>query len=218
MASISYDPSVHGFNGPVNVSYSNFVYNQTGNLFTALNELGIPIASDPNSGDVAGASFMPLNIDPINQTRCSARTAYYKPYTARPNLWVSTGQHVTQILLEGSTQDATSSQPIAGDFSVGQGNTSNSGTLFGNMSSMPMMTGRVTIPRAIPRLRTSWEKTKRWLGIQSRQTTVSSNNITSVRAVGVQASRPQPEYVLLFNIRLVREQCTKSKNQRHSNS
>lgn len=99
---ISYNPSVHGFNGPVNVSYSNYVYNQTSILFAALAELGIPIAADPNSGDIAGAFFLPLDINPVQQTRCDARSAYYQPYMSRPNLWVSTGQKVTKILFEGS--------------------------------------------------------------------------------------------------------------------
>ncbi|GAB7338874.1 hypothetical protein MBLNU457_5560t1 [Dothideomycetes sp. NU457] len=76
---IALDPTVHGNSGPVNVSYSNFVFDQTMNFFDALSELGIPASVDPNAGTVAGAAFMPLDLDPFNQTRSTARKAYYDP-------------------------------------------------------------------------------------------------------------------------------------------
>jgi len=182
--SINYDPSVHGFEGPVNVSYSQYVFNQTANLFTALNELGIPMAPDPNSGDVAGASFMPVDIDPINQTRCSARTAYYDPYSSRPNLWISTGQTVTQILFEGFSGNANSTAPVSGDSSVGQGNPSNTGNYFGNASS-PINTVHRKLELRNAGRGKMWMAVKRWLGLPTRQTTPSAPN-TGLRAIGVE--------------------------------
>lgn len=62
-----------------------------------------------------------MNIDPTSQERCTARRAYYDPYSSRPNLWVSTGQTVTQILFADRDANADASMPIFGDESVGQG-------------------------------------------------------------------------------------------------
>jgi len=93
-----YSP-VHGYVGPVNVSYPAYFWNQSAALFGALNELGMPTAYDPNTGWIAGASFLPMDLDPGTEERSTARRAYYDPYVSRPNLWVSTGQTVTQILL-----------------------------------------------------------------------------------------------------------------------
>lgn len=83
---VAFDPTVHGNSGPVNVSYSPFVFNQTWNFFNALSELGIPTTADTNDGTVAGTAFMPLDLDPVNQTRSTARKAYYDPHMSRPNL------------------------------------------------------------------------------------------------------------------------------------
>lgn len=92
-------PPVHGYSGPVNVSFPRYFWNSSAVLFSALNEVGIPTAYDPNTGWIAGASFLPMDLDPVTEERSTARRAYYDPYVSRPNLWVSTGQVVTQILL-----------------------------------------------------------------------------------------------------------------------
>ena len=91
--------AAHGYSGPVNVSFPKYFWNSSEMLFGALNEMGIPTAYDPNSGWIAGASFLPMDLDPTTQERSTARRAYYDPIVSRPNLWVSTGQVVTQILL-----------------------------------------------------------------------------------------------------------------------
>ena len=98
--SIEDDPFVHGSDGPVNVGYPEYYWNSSSILFTALNELGVPTAFDPNAGNVAGASFLPLDITPGTEMRADARRAYYDPYADRPNLWVSTGSTATQILFD----------------------------------------------------------------------------------------------------------------------
>ncbi|KXL43916.1 GMC oxidoreductase [Acidomyces richmondensis BFW] len=118
--SIEYDPNVHGYAGPVNVSYPNFIWNQSAYFFAALNELGVPTAFDPNTGEIAGASFLPLDLDPQDEMRSSADKAYYNPYVSRPNLYVSTGQYVTQILFAGTTPNTNASTVTTGDNSVGQ--------------------------------------------------------------------------------------------------
>ena len=87
---INQNPLVHGNDGPVNVSFSSYIYNETVNFFSALEELQMPVSYDPNDGTTAGASFLPLSLNPANQTRCDARSAYFEPYAARPNLWIAT--------------------------------------------------------------------------------------------------------------------------------
>ncbi|RMZ09155.1 hypothetical protein D0862_03707 [Hortaea werneckii] len=110
--SIEADLDVHGFDGPVQVSFPHYMWNSSAILFDALNELGVPTAYDPNTGQVAGASFLPLNLQPDMQTRSTARTAYYDPIIARPNLWVSTGQYVTQVIFDGKQ---TNLNAVVGD-------------------------------------------------------------------------------------------------------
>lgn len=110
--SIEADADVHGYDGPVKVSFPHFMWNSSAVLFEALNELGVTTAYDPNAGLIAGASFLPLNLDPALQTRSTARTAYYDPVLGRANLWVSTGQYATRILFDGrdGAIDVTASQ------------------------------------------------------------------------------------------------------------
>jgi choline dehydrogenase len=65
-----------------------------------LQELGIPILPDPNNGTSAGGMLIPNSINPENQTRSDARTAYYDGFiNTRPNFHVATGQHVTRVLI-----------------------------------------------------------------------------------------------------------------------
>lgn len=84
--SINTDASLHGFSGPVNVSHPQYLWNTSKNFFAGLKELGIPTAYDTADGVTAGASFLPLDLDPVTQTRCTARRAYLDPVVARPNL------------------------------------------------------------------------------------------------------------------------------------
>ena len=119
--SIQEYPGAHGFEGPVHVSYPKYFWNSSAMLFTALKEIGVPTAYDPNTGWIAGASFLPIDVDPGTEERSTARRAYYDPYAFRPNLWVSTGQVVTQILCEDRPANSIASNPTPGDTSVGEG-------------------------------------------------------------------------------------------------
>nr|POE98775.1 choline dehydrogenase, mitochondrial [Quercus suber] len=130
--SIQEEMGVHGFAGPVNISFPRYFWNSSSMLFSALNELGVPTAYDPNDGLIAGASFLPLSMNPSDESRCTARRAYYDPATDRPNLWISTGQHVTQILFENSPSNANATALTPNDLSVGQGSSSGStNSLYG---------------------------------------------------------------------------------------
>ncbi|KAG9763209.1 alcohol oxidase, partial [Aureobasidium melanogenum] len=140
---INQNPLVHGNSGPVNVSYSNYIYNETVNFFSALEELQMPVSYDPNDGTTAGASFLPLSLNPGNQTRCDARAAYFEPYAARPNLWIATNQYVTRILFEGGFGNPNTTISTPGDASTGQGNSfSRPGGLFPNITQSAITTKR----------------------------------------------------------------------------
>ncbi|KIV85530.1 hypothetical protein PV11_01215 [Exophiala sideris] len=96
------NPNVHGTSGPVQVSYPNYYWPQTNNWFEALHELGIPTSAEPNEGLSAGGYFLPLDIDPINQTRSDARRSYYDPNIARTNFNVQDNSQVTRVLFDTS--------------------------------------------------------------------------------------------------------------------
>ncbi|THW96949.1 hypothetical protein D6D18_05617 [Aureobasidium pullulans] len=199
---INQNPLVHGNKGPVNVSFSSHIYNETVNFFSALNELQMPVSYDPNDGATAGASFLPLALNPANQTRCDARSAYFEPYAMRPNLWVSTNQHVTRILFEGGSGNPNTTTPTPGDSSVGQGSSfSRPDGLFSNITQNGIASRRRMF-RPVYRI---LDSLKQRLGMRKRQPT--NTPVTSVgsllRANGVEfasaASEPRR------NITAVRE-------------
>ncbi|KAK8171384.1 hypothetical protein BKA80DRAFT_306129 [Phyllosticta citrichinensis] len=101
------DSSVHGASGPVNVSFQGYFYPSTQNVYAALNELGVPTdSSDPNNGQSAGNSFLPMSMDPMSKTRSDARRALYDPVASRDNLYISNGQFVTKLNIENVVQPA----------------------------------------------------------------------------------------------------------------
>jgi len=73
----------------------------TGLFLEGLQELGIPILTDPNNGSAAGGMLLPYTINPDNQTRSYARTGYFDGFIdSRPNFHVATGQLVIRLLLD----------------------------------------------------------------------------------------------------------------------
>lgn len=101
----------------------------------------MPVSYDPNDGTTAGASFLPLSLNPANQTRCDARLAYYEPYAARPNLWIATNQYVTRILFEGGSGNPNTTIPTPSDASTGQGSSfSRPDGLFSNITQSAVTT------------------------------------------------------------------------------
>lgn len=156
---------VHGYDGPVNVSFPRYFWNSSAALFGALNEVGIPTAYDPNSGLVAGASFLPMDVDPESQERCTARRAYYDPIASRPNLWVSTGQTVTQVLFANREPNVEASTPVDGSTSNGQGNSPGiAAGIFGMLTTLnSTQISQSGQPRKRALLRGFWEGLKRAL-------------------------------------------------------
>lgn len=94
-----------------------------------------------------GAAFCPTDLDPNNQTRSDARRTYYDPYVSRNNLYVTCGQHVTQVLIEGIAENAQASNQSSGGSGDGDGSASQSGGLFGTGSNAPLSTENVTSSR-----------------------------------------------------------------------
>lgn len=118
----------------------------------------MPTAYDPNTGLIAGASFLPLDLDPATEERSDARKAYYDPYASRPNLWVSTEQVVTQILFANAPTSADSPMSEAYDSLDGQGSSPGmhegifGGSTTFNVSSSALRQPRIPFRKAIQRL------------------------------------------------------------------
>ncbi|KIW82036.1 hypothetical protein Z517_05063 [Fonsecaea pedrosoi CBS 271.37] len=100
---VTFDESMHGFAGPVNVSYPQYFWPQTGNWFKALNTLHIPDCFDPNDGLSAGSYFLPSSIDPVNQTRSDARRAYHDMAAGRPNYHLITNAQVGRVFFDSNS-------------------------------------------------------------------------------------------------------------------
>lgn len=118
------------------------------NFFQALEEVDIPIISDPNAGGEAGGYYLPSSMHPTNQTRSDARRAYMDPFIWRPNFHVLYNSQVTQILFQNFSTNV--SQPFTGGNPSGRGNaTSTTSNLFGG-SYGPTSTRPVTPPTTEP--------------------------------------------------------------------
>jgi choline dehydrogenase-like flavoprotein len=67
-------------------------------MINATRELGIETSYDQASGFALGGYFCPHNQNPADETRSSAKEAYYDTARNRSNLEIITGQRVTRIL------------------------------------------------------------------------------------------------------------------------
>jgi len=196
------DTSVHGYAGPVNVSFPNYTWNASINLFSALNELGVPTAFDPNAGDVAGASYLPFDLEPVTQTRNTARRAYFDSVVSRPNLWVSTEKTVTQVLFNGADSNPDASTPVMQELSLGQGTSPGiTGGIFGNGSVLNI----TSLPPVPPlrggyskrsRLRTAWVRLKRSLRFFQRQHRTPSGSPLTATGVEFASDAQSPRQTI----------------------
>ncbi|KAL2256053.1 hypothetical protein VTK26DRAFT_2264 [Humicola hyalothermophila] len=101
------EDSMHGTEGPLEVTYPNFVYNQSTNFLRALSELGLPHLPDPNAGVGTGTMVVPASMSARNQSRADSRRAYLDPVLHRPNLHLAVQQTITRILLETDKSSIT---------------------------------------------------------------------------------------------------------------
>lgn len=74
-----------------------------------MEELGIPIVSEPNNGAIYGAFIAPSSMAAENQSRSDSRVAYLDKAVNRPNLHIATEQMVTRILLEEDAEPISTS-------------------------------------------------------------------------------------------------------------
>lgn len=92
-AGMSYDPSYHGKEGPVNTGYIHAVDN--GSFYDSAREtsekLGFSLNRDMNGGNNRGFGAYPKTLDREANVRESAARAYYEPIDGRPNLKVIHG-------------------------------------------------------------------------------------------------------------------------------
>lgn len=95
-----YDPSAHGDNGPVTVSFNPSLLN--GDTHSLLNRtwsaLGVPWNADANAGDVRGFTIWPQTLDGKANVRKDAARAYYYPMQDRLNLHVYLNSTVDSII------------------------------------------------------------------------------------------------------------------------
>ncbi|KZT38445.1 aryl-alcohol-oxidase from pleurotus Eryingii [Sistotremastrum suecicum HHB10207 ss-3] len=94
-----FEPSVHGFNGPLGVSLPGYPNEISGRIINTTNAdpTTFPFNLDGNSGNQLGISWLQASIN--DTVRSSSATAYLAPkYISRPNLDVLIEQQVTKIL------------------------------------------------------------------------------------------------------------------------
>ncbi|KAF8471897.1 hypothetical protein BDZ91DRAFT_790944 [Kalaharituber pfeilii] len=93
---ITWDPSVHGFDGYISSGFPNFIYPQNKNFQRALNSLGVPTSQD-QAGSALNHFWSPNSINAVSQTRSYSRR-YYDNVQPRPNLHAITSRQVTKLL------------------------------------------------------------------------------------------------------------------------
>ncbi|KAI5785316.1 hypothetical protein FPQ18DRAFT_86058 [Pyronema domesticum] len=97
---ITYDPTAHGTDGPVQVKFSSFIYPQYKTIADAFKRVGVPIPRDSSNGNAIGALWIPATIDPKDETRSYVRTAYHDVSVQRNNYHLIVEQQVTKILVD----------------------------------------------------------------------------------------------------------------------
>jgi len=66
----------------------------------AMKSFGINIPRDGSNGRAIGAFWVPNSLDPRDETRSYAKTAYYEPSAPRQNYHLVTQKQVTKILID----------------------------------------------------------------------------------------------------------------------
>ncbi|CAO2658119.1 Nn.00g073790.m01.CDS01 [Neocucurbitaria sp. VM-36] len=100
---MTWDESVHGFDGPVQASYAPYDYAGSEDFYNAAVSLGIQPAKDPNNGYAQGIFRLLRSVDPKTQTRSSARVNRYDRDASRPNYHILPSTAVSRVLFKGTT-------------------------------------------------------------------------------------------------------------------
>ncbi|KAG8158571.1 hypothetical protein KVR01_011693 [Diaporthe batatas] len=95
---ITYNPECHGFEGPIQSSYAEWVYPQHNEFMDAMDSLGVRRPLDQSCGDTLGAYFTTHSIHPVNRSRSYPRVAHFDPTVDRANLHVLIEHQATRIV------------------------------------------------------------------------------------------------------------------------
>lgn len=96
--------------GPVHLSFPNYAHSFTTHAPAALSKAGLPIAKDFINGILHGHQWNPYTIDPTDQTRSSAETAFLQNIMTSNifNVKVYTNTQALRILFNGTTATGVS--------------------------------------------------------------------------------------------------------------
>ncbi|KAI0059930.1 alcohol oxidase [Artomyces pyxidatus] len=97
--------ATHGTGGPLQLSYNNFYPDPVVPAIAAINRLGVPTNSDPDSGNGVNATLGGRTVSASQGVRSYSASAYFAPNAARPNLLVLTGAIAGKIVFR--TQKGT---------------------------------------------------------------------------------------------------------------
>ena len=89
----------HGADGPLTVRISPIRTPLTGPILEAARQCGFPVSDDPSGAQPEGFSAPEVTVDHRGR-RASTNEAFLQPVSARPNLTVHTGAHVTRVIIE----------------------------------------------------------------------------------------------------------------------
>lgn len=76
------------------------IYSLAENFLHGMQELGVPIVSEPNNGAGYGTFIAPSSLSADNQSRADSRVAYADSAIDRANLHIVTQQMVERILFD----------------------------------------------------------------------------------------------------------------------
>ncbi|KAJ7464023.1 alcohol oxidase [Mycena latifolia] len=93
----------HGANGPLAISYNNFLTTVDQPLVRAGIELGLKANFNPDLGDPIGFSSTARSVDYAKGIRTYATNSYYTPNAHRKNLVLLTGAQVTKVVFDTKT-------------------------------------------------------------------------------------------------------------------
>ncbi len=116
------DPSLHGRDGPVQVSFPTFYNSWQSTWDPTFENLGVTLNGDPKDGRAFGPYENLVSYDPKTATRSFAATAYYAPNAKRPNLKVLTDAHVSRVLFAARKSTEEPLTAVALSFTAHGGN------------------------------------------------------------------------------------------------
>ncbi|KAH8200609.1 hypothetical protein TruAng_005206 [Truncatella angustata] len=104
---VTWNESAWGNDGPIQVSHTSTFFEDTKPIRKSWIDQGVPELVEGADGDSLGLFWLPTNLDSRNGTRSFARSAYFDPAVARPNLHLLTGHKAIEILFEKGNLEAT---------------------------------------------------------------------------------------------------------------